>query len=353
MNRRWLAPLGALYLSVSGARQRLYDRGRLAAHRVAVPVIGVGNLTAGGTGKTPAVQWIAAQLGASGQRVAIVARGYGGRPPYVPLTVYAAGRLQSDAAAAGDEPILHAQRVQPHLVIVDPDRVRAAQRAIELGAQVIVLDDGFQHRRLARDVDLVLLDATDPLGGAQGLPSGFLREPARGLRRADVVIFTRAPQSWLAAPMPLAASYWPAAVSRWLDPARQLILAAAHIPSNPIDPSGAAVSLAALRGRRLYWVSGIAAPDSFVQALDQLGVALTGGRAFADHHRFSAAQATALQRAALASGAEALIVTGKDRVRWPEAGGAVWSLDVTFAPRGESLLLARIASALTRPTDQR
>ncbi|HEY4234670.1 MAG TPA: tetraacyldisaccharide 4'-kinase, partial [Lacipirellulaceae bacterium] len=156
-------------------RNRRYDRGSAAVERVNVPVVSVGNLTLGGTGKTPMVKWLAGWFTERGLRVAIVSRGYG-----------AAAGSQNDEAREVAQALPNVPHVQT------PDRVAGARRAIdEFGSQLILLDDGFQHRRLARDLDIVLLDATEPFGFGHVFPRGTLREPIEGLRRAGVVCLSR------------------------------------------------------------------------------------------------------------------------------------------------------------------
>ncbi|MCA1685652.1 MAG: tetraacyldisaccharide 4'-kinase, partial [Planctomycetia bacterium] len=154
-----------------------YDRGRLAVARAAVPVVSVGNLTLGGTGKTPMVEWVARWYRRRGVRVAILSRGY----------------RRDGSGGVNDEAMVLEENLPdvPHLQ--DPDRVKIAGVAVEeLGSELLVLDDGFQHRRLARDLDLVLLDALEPFGLGRLFPRGLLREPVRSLRRADLVVLTRA-----------------------------------------------------------------------------------------------------------------------------------------------------------------
>ncbi len=157
-------------------RNRRYDRGAATVHRVGVPVLSVGNLTLGGTGKTPMVRWLAQWFHNRGARVAVVSRGYGAK-----------------VGNANDE-ALELRRLLPDVPhLENPDRVAAAREAVAtLGCQAILLDDGFQHRRIARDLDIVLLDALAPFGFGHVFPRGTLREPLAGLRRADAVVLSRA-----------------------------------------------------------------------------------------------------------------------------------------------------------------
>lgn len=337
----WLAPLGRLYLAGSALKNALYDRGVWRPRRVAVPVICVGNLTAGGTGKTPAVAWLVNSLTARGHRVAVVSRGYGGHPPHQPLEVWTDGTLRCDAAQAGDEAVWLAQEARPFAVVVGADRVRAAQRAVELGAGVIVLDDGYQHRRLHRDLDLLLVDAEDPWGGGRGLPAGLLRESPRGAKRATIVIVTRAHQAQLQAEPPLPAALWPSPLRDVLSH-RPLVLAAQHAPGDWIDAEGAAHPARELAGQRLYWVSGIAKPHSFTALLERLGARLVGGRAFPDHHAWMPVELAALQAEARSLGADRLITTAKDAARWPADVSRPDRLTVRFLVHGDALALQRI-----------
>ncbi|MGE0479853.1 MAG: tetraacyldisaccharide 4'-kinase [Phycisphaerae bacterium] len=173
-----LAPAAWLYRCAIALRNRRYDRDPAASSAAPIPVISVGNLTVGGVGKTPMVIELVRRLRALGRRPAVLTRGYGARP----------GR-------AADEVLELRAALHDTLVVVDADRVRGAAAAAQQGADAVVLDDGFQHRRLRRDLDLVLVDALNPWGGGRLLPAGRLREPLASLRRAHAVIITRANQS--------------------------------------------------------------------------------------------------------------------------------------------------------------
>ncbi len=178
-----LRPLGGLYWLIVVVRRFLYASGILSSHRAGVPVIIVGNITAGGTGKTPTVLWLVEQLRSRGFEPGIVSRGYGGSRANTSMRVESA----SDPAVAGDEPVLLAQRGQCP-VVVDPDRVRAAAMLVEDGADVIVADDGLQHYRLERDYEICVIDGSRGLGNRRLLPSGPLRERARRLEDVEQVL---------------------------------------------------------------------------------------------------------------------------------------------------------------------
>ncbi len=178
-----LLPLSALFALVAGLRRALYTRGWLRSTRVGVPVIVVGNITVGGTGKTPLVAWLAERLIADGLRPGIVSRGYGGVTRREPVTVTADSRAED----VGDEPVLLARRTRAP-VAVCIERVRAARMLVGAGADVIIADDGLQHYALARDLEIIVVDGDRRLGNGHMLPAGPLREPARRLTGAAVVL---------------------------------------------------------------------------------------------------------------------------------------------------------------------
>ncbi|MFN2599067.1 MAG: tetraacyldisaccharide 4'-kinase, partial [Pyrinomonadaceae bacterium] len=196
LSRLALAPLRVAYGAAVRARLELYRSGALRVERVGAPVLSVGNLTAGGTGKTPLVEWVAREVATrEGRRVCVLTRGYAREDARRRVVVSDGVRVLADARAAGDEPLLLAERLIAHgaAVVCDADRGAAARFALEnLGSEVFVLDDGFQHLRLARDLNVATVDATDPWGGGRLLPAGLLREPVAQLARADCVVVTRA-----------------------------------------------------------------------------------------------------------------------------------------------------------------
>ncbi len=189
-----LSPLSALYGAAIRARLALYRRGALATRQIDAPVISVGNITTGGTGKTPHVAWLAHRLAEMGQRVCVLTRGYGRANPAQQVIVSDGTRLLAGAREGGDEPRLLAELLEGKAAVIsNADRAAAARWAREhLQSSVFILDDGFQHLSIARDLNLVLIDATNPWGGGHLLPRGRLREPLQGLARADALIITRA-----------------------------------------------------------------------------------------------------------------------------------------------------------------
>lgn len=333
-----LAPLAWAYEVAVRVRNRRYDRPG-AARRARLPVLSVGNLVVGGTGKTPTVAWLAARLVARGARPAIVSRGYGGRAGAGPLCVSAGAGPCCEPSACGDEPFLLARAVPEAIVIVGGDRWACAELAHGLGADVVVLDDGFQHRRLARDLDIVLLDAHHPLGNGRLLPRGRLREPVAALGRADVVLLTRAD-----APLD------PVEIGRAVAACRPGVplLRSTHRRVGFVDPGG----LGAPAPRRAAAFCGIARPESFRADLEAEGVEIVHWRAFTDHHVYSTGELSALVDAARARDAR-LVTTEKDLARlsgrtFPGAGASPLALRIEVVVHDPQPLDDAVAEALAR-----
>jgi len=302
-----------------------YDSGRAEVHRVGVPVVSVGNLTLGGTGKTPMVQWIARWFRARGVRVAILSRGYG-----------------AEQGGANDEALELEQRLPdvPHLE--NPDRVEAARVAVEeLEMEALVLDDAFQHRRIARDVDVVLLDALEPVGFEHVFPRGMLREPVRALRRADVVVLTRADA--IAPPQREAIRRRVArhaARAGWAE--------AVHRPCALVTHVGEAAPLESLRDRPVAAFCGLGNPAGFQRTLADCGYRVAGFRTFPDHHRYTRADVESLAAWVEGLGADAAVCTQKDLVKLRvERLGArpLWalSIEIDFLA-GQDALESRLAA---------
>ncbi len=287
-----LRALEPLYRIAINRRNAALDRRPEKSIAVSVPVISIGNLTTGGTGKTPMVRWVVEALTATGERPAIVSRGYGsvdGKP--------------NDEAR---ELALYLPDI-PHLQ--DKDRVAAARMAIEKhGATRIVLDDGFQHRRLRRDLDIVLIDATAPFGHGHLLPRGLLREPLQSLSRADLVVVTRVDQVEgieLEKIIARVATFVP--TERIL----RVRMAADHLR----DVHGKRTGLDALAGRSVVGFCGIGNPAAFLRTLADLSYNVVEFVTWPDHWAFSVADGQRLDAIASRTGAEALICTVKDLVK--------------------------------------
>jgi tetraacyldisaccharide 4'-kinase len=280
------------YGLVMRLRNRGYDRNPAKTMRVGVPVVSIGNLTLGGTGKTPLVEWLCRWLREQGVRVAIVSRGYG-----------AEDGASNDEARELEEKLPDVPHVQ------NPNRIAAATLAIEeLATQFIVLDDAFQHRRIARDLDIVLIDATEPFGQGYVFPRGTLREPLAGVARAQALILTRADQVSEAERAAIRARYQQLApMALWAE--------AAHEPVSLRDADGVEVPLTLLRTSRVAAFCGIGNPAGFRHSLDELCGELIELREFPDHHHFSREDLEQLEAKAKEERAELLICTHKDLVK--------------------------------------
>ena len=291
--RLGLAAVAAPYGLAVTTRNAAYDCGLLPVARATVPVISVGNLTLGGTGKTPLVAWTAALLARHGRRPAIVSRGYGAAP----------GERSDEAA----ELAILLPGV-PH--VADRDRVAAAARAVALGADVVVLDDGFQHRRLGRDLDIVAVDATDPFGHGRLFPRGLLREPLRGIARARAVVLTRASSIDIERRVAIQGALFAKCRS-----ARPVWAEADHRPVGLRTADGATRPLAALDGRRVFAFAGIGNPAAFRATLVAHGAEVAAFRPLPDHHAYTAANLESLAREAAAARAALAVTTLKDLVK--------------------------------------
>jgi tetraacyldisaccharide 4'-kinase len=306
-----LTPLEWAYGGVVALRGALYDAGVLPSHEPRLPAVSVGNLTVGGTGKTPVAAWLASELAARGARPAIVLRGYG-----------------------DDEPLVH-RRLNPALpVITSPDRLAGIERAAAEGADLAVLDDAFQHRRARRVADVVLVSADRWARGRRLLPAGPWREPLRALRRASIAIVTRkactrANAEVVRDALLRAAPAVPVAVGHLaLGELRSALAAPIGGRSSSLAGSAAgdaSLSLAALQGARVHAVSAVGDAGAFAAQLAALGATVRAS-SFPDHHAFTRLDAEQLARA---EGAGSLTVcTLKDAVKlaplWPREAPPLW-----------------------------
>lgn len=295
--RRMLLPLEALYRAAVGVREALYDANLLRSHAASLPTVSVGNVIVGGTGKTPIAAWIASGLSDRGARPAIVLRGYG-----------------------EDEPLVH-RVLNPHIpVIACADRLTGVETARRQGATVAVLDDAFQHRRIERDVDLVLVSADRWMSTPRMLPAGPWREPLRAVRRATLVVVTRkaatvADADEVNAALAAVAPRVPRTTLN-LGPKELLPVAAGDLSRLP---------LTVLAGREAHVLVAIADPTAFVRQLEALGSHVSA-TVYPDHHHFST---TEIERFAQSLSADGLaICTLKDAVklkeRWPRQAPPLW-----------------------------
>ena len=311
-----LQPLSWLYGALIGLRRRGYAAGWLASERIGRPVIVVGNLTVGGTGKTPLTLWLAQQLRARGRSVGILSRGYG-RADGAPRTV----GPDSSWREVGDEPLLLARR-SGCVTVVARDRVAGARMLASGGAQLILCDDGLQHLRLARDCAIAVIDGARGFGNGRLLPAGPLREPATALARADLVVLNGAPEHPSLAQLPLAAAL------------RMDLIAG---DARRVDGAEGSLALGAFRERPVHAVAGIGHPARFFRELRAQGLELIE-HAFPDHHAFAAAD--------LAFGdALPVLMTEKDAVKCAAfADARLWYVPVAprFSEQDARQLMARV-----------
>jgi tetraacyldisaccharide 4'-kinase len=316
--RAALWPAEQTFAAAARLRGAMYDRGLLVVHAPAIPALSVGNISVGGTGKTPVAAWAVARLRERGAHPAVVLRGYG-----------------------GDEPLVH-EIVNPGtLVVSDADRVRGTRAAQAAGADCVVLDDAFQHRRLARTADWVLVPAERFARTAHVLPAGPLREPASALARADVVVVTRKSAS------PTLAD----SVAERIESTTRVGAAIVHLaPTALVDArDGASRALDALRDARVVAVAAIGEPEAFFAPVRALGARNVDAMSFRDHHAFGAADVARLLGAAAA--ADVVVCTLKDAVKlaplWPAGLVPLWYVSQRAeVERGAQLLDASLALVL-------
>lgn len=291
-----LDALELMFGAVVATRSKLFETGALRVERVpGIKVISVGNLTVGGAGKTPAVMYLSRRLAAAGQRVAIASRGYGRRSTTERLV-----KPDDTVDDAGDEPLLLKKRVPQADVWVGARRASLATQARAAGAQVVLLDDGLQHRRLHRDVDLLVVDARAGFGNGRLLPRGPLREPLTAITRVHAL--------WLktddvnATPPP--------------GTEQLALIRASHFAAGVRAPDGTVEPVATLKGQRVVAYAGLARPTGFLRSLDALGADVRAYAFYPDHHPFTDGQLASLEAHAREHRAR-LITTEKDAMRIP------------------------------------
>ena len=308
-----------VFALVVHVRYALYGLGFIRRFPLGVQVISIGNVTAGGTGKTPVTEIFARTLAAEGRKVAILSRGYRRKEaPWwqrmftqvidPPLVVSDGKHVLLDAATGGDEPYMLASNLPGVAVVVDRNRVKAGRYAVNrLGCDTIILDDGFQYQKLKHSIEVVLVDSTNPFGNGNMLPRGILREPARNLRRADIIFLTKCRGD---------VSAVKEEIRRYNKSAD--IVECNHTPRVLKDVwSREEYPLSWLEGKTLCTLSGIASPKGFENSLRHLGAKVVWCERYADHHRYDSSEVLyALNRSA-DMGADALVTTEKDAVRFP------------------------------------
>lgn len=321
------------YRLVVALRNASFDRSG-PSYRAPVPVISIGNLTVGGTGKTPMVMEIVQRLQRLGVRPAVLARGYG-----------------SAGADDNDEQRLIRRRCPGVACFSDPNRQRAAEQAVRgERATALVLDDGFQHRRVARNLDIVLVDAGCAFGFGRLLPRGLLREPVTNLRRADLIVMTRIEQVDADALRRIESEL--RAVTGEVP-----VIRASHCVAGVVRLDGSALADGALEGRNILAVCGIARPDAFRRTLESLGANLREFFALRDHHAYTACDVERLADALRSTGADFVVTTEKDAVKLESLKGvsalpvAVVRVAIRFAAHDSAVLEQMLTRALGRSAD--
>ena len=339
-----LRTLSLPYSAAIAARRGLYSAGILRSRSLPVPVICFGNISSGGTGKTSTVVAAAQELARSGRKPAILIRGYKRRSAGS-VAVLARGR-KFTLDEAGDEALMLYRMLEPDgvPVLVSGDRFASGTIAIkELGADILLMDDGFQHFALERDADIVLVNATAPFDADSVLPYGDLREPASGIRRARAVLISHCEQARQADVDALSARI------KELNPDAEVI-ESMHTPESFLDPATArTVDLNMLKGRPAAVLSGIGDPDSFEAALKAIKIDLKQIWRYPDHHTFTAVELASAQQA---RGDLPLITTYKDFARFPEGwqeilkgGVLILSVKIVFLCDGWKKLTAVMREA--------
>ena len=329
------------YNAVIRVRNLVYDLIPGTVVRVPAVVVSVGNITVGGTGKTPVTAEVARMIVARGHRVAILTRGYRGDRS----AARAMGNESTDAFS--DEAMLLQRTCPQAAVVINPRRAVAARAALDAGAEVLVLDDGFQHRRLGRDFDIVLIDATAPFGYGCLLPRGLLRESRASLRRADLIVITRSDQV-----SDMDRKLLRSRIERIAN--RPPVVEASHRIVGFCDIHGAPLPLDSATAMRAVIFAGIANFEAFRQTVERLGVEIAAAYEYPDHHAYTAEELVGLRDVAETLEANTILTTEKDAVklehRWTEGTCRllVLKLAIEFDEAGQAQLASRLDALLSR-----
>lgn len=318
-----------IYALATNLRAFFYVAGLFKPRKLPCTVISIGNITAGGTGKTPMTIYLAQLLQRLGYLPVIVSRGYGGSKEKTGGVLSDRHRIHMDVQAAGDEPYMMALKLHGIPVLVGKNRFRLGKLAIQkFDAQIVILDDAFQHIALERDLNILLLDATRPFGNGYLLPRGLLREPLRQARRADAFLFTRS-ESGSPAPGPCPTDRLKG--ERVVFQCRRVPELVTRIPAHRLlekdlgcagDQAGPSI----LKKQKVFAFSGIANNQGFRHMLESLGCRLTGFLAFSDHYPYTEQDLARIGHSARHAGADVLVTTEKDYVRL--AGNARFPIDL-------------------------
>ena len=295
-----------LYGIILKIRYKLYNMNILKKRKVdGVYVVCIGNITAGGTGKTPAVQYFANKFIAEGKKTAVVSRGYMGKRKFEPFLVSDGEKIQCTPKESGDEPYLHAISLKCPIVVAK-DRYKAVEYCKEkFNSEIVIMDDGFQHMQLERDWNIVLIDATNPFGGKKLLPAGRLREPLLGLERANEFIITKSD---------MVTQEKLENIVKELKSEKKKISKAVHFPEKFLQ-YGKIIEKEKLLNKKALLFSGIANPKNFRKSLDTLGIETAGEISYRDHYNFSVKDVKEIEKKFEESNAEIILTTEKDFVK--------------------------------------
>jgi tetraacyldisaccharide 4'-kinase len=297
--------ISCLYSVIIALRNLSYSKGWFKTHRAEAPVISIGNITTGGTGKTPLVIWLCSLLQQKNITCGVLTRGYKAKK----------NRLS-------DEPAILAKSCPKAKVIINPNRVSGAAQAVtDFAARVLIMDDGFQHRRLARDLDILAVDATCPFGYGKMLPAGLLREPLSALARADAAVITRCD---------LTTDIELAELEETLRSANpnMIIATSIHAPVCAKSSEPKEISLEDLRSRNIFAFCGIGNPQAFIRTIKKLRLNLVGSKIYNDHHNYTEGDATDIYEEARYLGADLVLTTQKD---WIKTAMPTPTKDMLFA----------------------
>ncbi len=308
--------LSRLYGAITNFRNALYEKGVFKSHSLGAKTISVGNLTVGGTGKTPLVALIAEILAENGEKVCILSRGYGRQNPKNRVLVSDGENILADAAAAGDEPFeLAVKLLGKALVIADANRVSAARWAREkFAVTAFVLDDAFQHQRAKRDLNLVVIDATNPFGSGKMLPSGILREPLENLKRADVIVISRSNLTDENALTKLKSEIKHFTDCR-LFTTRNKVSKLSELANQNSAQQNPEAEISTLKSRKAFAFCALGNPQNFFSQLKSEDFKLRGTKVFPDHHFYAPKDLENLHLQASESGAEIFLTTAKDAAK--------------------------------------
>ena len=312
--------LSGLYRLIVSYRVKAYESGRFKSKKIPGFVVSIGNVTVGGTGKTPATIMLAQWAKEQGLKVAVISRGYGGRFTGDVLEVSNGSTVSSSPMECGDEPFMIARRLQGVPVVISKERFKAGMYAYEkFGTEFFILDDGFQHLALKRDLDIVLIDSQNPFGNGYLLPYGILREPVESLARGDAFILTRSNEE------PRNCEAAKTLRKRFSDIP---IFTSTHVPDALILPNAEVrvKDVTTLKDKRIIAFSGIANHSFFVQSLKELGAQVVHHSDFGDHHLYSRGEIERIIRLGDSFNVDYLVTTEKDWVKIHTIGVASQNL---------------------------